>query len=197
MLLFSIVCSLFVGWILGGKLSRFEQAKLSWLGLPPLSMLLRFAVGTLPNFVFAPLLLTFSYLLLFLFLWRNRHLRASALLLCLGSFLNFVVITANGFTMPVARAALDSLSAGGAASLLNGEIPMYRLADSATRLPWLGDIFWFPVPYFQGFASIGDIFLAFGFFLLLLAVMRPTRLLRRRKTDDSPVPPSLKDIWKS
>lgn len=196
MLLFFIVCSLAVGWLLGGKLSCFEQVKLTWLGLPPLSMLLRFAVEGLPGLFFAPWFLTCSYLLLFLFLFRNRHLVLPSLFLGLGSLLNFTVIAVNGFAMPVARSALAALSDSGAAALLNGEIPMYRLADSAAKLPWLGDIFWFPIPFFQGFASIGDVFLALGFFLLLMAVMKPKRLFRKKQKEDYPVSPLPKNIHK-
>ena len=64
----------------------------------------------------------------------------------------------------------------GAAALLAGEIPMYRAADASTRLLFLGDILYCPLPLFGGLASLGDILLAAGVFFCLMACMRPSRL---------------------
>jgi hypothetical protein len=97
-----------------------------------------------------------------------------------------VVIAANGFAMPVSEKAMQALSTGGAAALLSGQVPMYRVADSSTRLLFLGDIFWFPIPFFRGFASIGDFILAVGIFFLMMSIMGPTRLIRRGKREAVP-----------
>ena len=51
-------------------------------------------------------------------------------------------------------------------------------AGGRTRLLLLGDIFYCPIPFFQGFASVGDILLALGLFFGLMAVMNPERLPR-------------------
>jgi len=187
MLLFCALCTLVIGFCLGGRLSRFERAGLRWLPLPIAAFFFQSALSWLPELTFAPALLASSYFLLFIFLWHNRHLSLSSLFLGLGSLCNFVVIAANGFAMPISARAMSALSSEGAAALLAGEIPMYRLADDTTRLLFLGDILWFPVPFFQGFASVGDILLSVGVFFLLMTVMCPTRLIACGKRQ---VPPA-------
>ncbi len=186
MLLLCSLCTILIGWCLGGRLSRFERAGLRWTLLPAAALLCRYTLTFLPWVALAPVLLTGSYLLLFVFLWHNRHLALAALFLGLGSLCNYIVIAVNGFVMPVSERAFSTLSSEGAAALIAGEIPMYRAADSATRLLFLGDIFWFPVPFFHGFASVGDVLLCVGVFFLLMAVMGPSRLIRRGKREAAP-----------
>lgn len=181
MLIFSTLCALLFGWAMGGRLARYQRAGLRALPLPILALLGQGICFRWDLPALVPALLVGSYLLLFLFLWLNRHLPLPALLLGVGSLLNLTVIAANGMHMPVAQSALNRLSAQGAADLLAGNIPMYCAATDSTRLLFLGDILWFPVPFFQGFASVGDVFLAAGVFFLLLAIMAPTRLSPHRR----------------
>ena len=188
MLLFSVICAILIGWCLGGRLTRFARAGLRFPLLPVIALLFQ----SLPNYLPRPVvplsvLLTASYLLIFIFLFRNRHLVPAMPFLAVGSLFNFIVISLNGFAMPVSERALSVLSSEGAAALIAGEIPMYRVADSVTRLYVLGDIIWFPVPFFQGFASVGDILLCIGVFFLFMSVMGPTRLLPRGKRESPPV----------
>ena len=180
MLLFFALCALLLGRLLGGRLSRFEGAGLRWLPLPALALLCQAALGRVPVPAAMPWLISLSYLLLLLFVWKNRHLTAAACFIGLGSLCNYVVIAANGFRMPVSPDAMSALSPEGAAALLAGEIPMYAAAGSATRLLFLGDLFWFPLPPFQGFASVGDLLLSVGVFFLLMALMAPVKWFGRR-----------------
>ena len=104
MLILSVLCSIAVGWLSGGRLSRYEDAGLTWLGLPVAGLLMQEVL--LPrltglHFLLVPL----SYALLFLFLWRNRHLVKTAVLCGLGWGCNALVICANGFRMPVSAGA--------------------------------------------------------------------------------------------
>ncbi|MPM66788.1 hypothetical protein SDC9_113699 [bioreactor metagenome] len=124
-------------------------------------------------------------MLLAAFLWANRRLKLPCALFGVGSLCNYIVIAANGFAMPVSSGALARLSPQGAAALLAGEIPMYRAADAATRFLFLGDVIWFPVPFFRGFASLGDLLLCAGAFFLLMTLMAPNRLLPRLKSKES------------
>ena len=55
---------------------------------------------------------------------------------------------------------------------------MFTLENSSTRLIFLGDVIYCPIPLIGGFASIGDILLAAGVFFCLLAVMKPIKLPR-------------------
>lgn len=175
MLIFGALCAIAAGFLLGGRLSRIERAGLYWLPLPVAALLLRVLALRLNIHFLGNALLVLSYCLLFVFLIRNRHFRLPALALGLGSLLNLTVIAANGFCMPVSSDAAATLSSRGYESILAGEIPMYALANETTRLGFLGDIIWFPVPLFRGFASVGDILMTAGIVLLILWIMAPTR----------------------
>ncbi len=181
MLILSVLCSIAVGWLSGGRLSRYEDAGLTWLGLPVAGLLMQEVL--LPRLTgLHALLVPLSYALLFLFLWRNRHLVKTALLCGLGWGCNALVICANGFRMPVSAGAAAHLSPQGLAALTAGEIPMYALAGPETRLLFLGDVLYCPLPLLGGFASVGDLLLAAGLFFCLLRVMDPTRLPRWMKS---------------
>ena len=181
MLILAVLCAICVGYLAGGRLSRFEGAGLAWLGLPVAALLLQeLLLPRLTGLHF--LLVPLSYALLFLFLWRNRHLVKTALLCGLGWGCNALVICANGFRMPVAAGAAAHLSPEGLARLTAGEIPMYALAGGDTRLLFLGDVLYCPLPLLSGFASVGDLLLAAGLFFCLLRVMDPVRLPRWLKS---------------
>ena len=171
MLILAVLCALAAGWCTGGRLSRFEGAGLRLLPLPVAALLLQ-------RFFLRPWTLLLSYGLLLVFLVCNRHLKKTALFLGAGSLCNLTVIAANGWRMPVAAWAAALMSDEGSAALLSDAIPMYAAADAHTRLLFLGDILYCPIPPFQGFASIGDILLALGVFFCLMAVMAPSRLPR-------------------
>ena len=181
MLILAVLCAIGVGFLAGGRLCRFEGAGLAWLGLPVAALLLQeLLLPRLTGLHF--LLVPLSYALLFLFLWRNRHLVKTALLCGLGWGCNALVICANGFRMPVSAGAAAHLSPQGLAALTAGEIPMYALAGPETRLLFLGDVLYCPLPLLGGFASVGDLLLAAGLFFCLLRVMVPTRLPRWMKS---------------
>ena len=179
MLTLALLLALALGWCAGGRLARFEGACLRFLPLPPLALVLQALPARLSPQTYDGwgwLLIPASYLLLLLFLLGNRHLKKTALLLGTGSFCNLLVIALNSWRMPVSPSAASLLSAEGLAALASGQIPMYALAGSETRLLLLGDIFYCPIPLFRGFASVGDFLLAAGVFLCLMAVMAPPRL---------------------
>lgn len=171
MLILAVVLALVLGWCTGGRLARLEEARLGMLYLPVAAVVLQ-RLST------APWALLLSYLLLLLFYWRNRHLRKSALLLAAGSLCNLAVISANAWRMPVAAWAVDCLSPAVAEALLAGEIPMYAAAGPETRLLFLGDVIYCPIPLIGGFASVGDLLLMAGVFFCVLAVMAPGKLPR-------------------
>ena len=168
------------GWIMGGRLSRLEQTDIRWLPLCLLSCLLELLLAPAcrylpwPRETWIRLPVCGSYLLIFLFLWRNRKLRKTALLAGLGSLCNFLVIAVNDFRMPVSQGVLQHLSPQRLQQLQSGAIPLYAAADGRTRLLFLGDII--PVPVLGGFASIGDLLLTAGLFFCLMVIMSPDRL---------------------
>ena len=171
MLILAVAAAVVLGWCAGGRLSRFEGAGLRLLPLPVLGLLLQ-------RLYLRPWTLLLSYGLIFVFVFCNRRLKKTALFLGLGSLCNLAVIAANGWRMPVASWAVEVLSPQGARDLLDLAIPMYAAAGPDTRLLFLGDIFYCPVPLLGGFASVGDFLLMLGVFFCLLAVMAPARLPR-------------------
>ena len=111
-----------------------------------------------------------SYLLLLLFVGINYRERA-LWVMALGMLSNFLVITVNGGHMP---ASLDALRAAGRAAtvealLADGVSGNVMLMGEATKLNFLGDIFWLPswVPWANAF-SIGDLLLGVGAIWLLV-----------------------------
>lgn len=174
MLILAVLCTIVIGWLFGGRLSRFESAELKWLPIPLAALLLQGLLPFLPGGSGAPVV--GSYALLLIFLWRNRHLKKTALFAAFGSISNALVILANGFRMPVSTHALDVLTPAGISKLASGSIPMYTLANEQTRFLFLGDVFYLPLPILGGFASIGDILLSLGLFFCILKIMSPGRL---------------------
>ena len=176
MFLWSVLIALAVGWLFGGKLSRYERASMRGLWLP----FPAFVAQSLPNWVPAlsdgvpaAVCIVVCYGTLALFLVWNRRLRKTCLFAGLGTACNFVVIASNDFCMPVSQFALSVLSEEGARALLAGEIPMYCAAGPNTRLLFLGDV----IPLPGGFASVGDLLLAVGVFFCILCLMRPRLIL--------------------
>ena len=181
MLILAVLLALAVGYCTGGRLSRYEEAGLRLLPLPVAALLLQRIPGLFSGAQYDAwgwILVLCSYPLLAAFFLCNRRLRKTVLLMGGGSACNLLVIAVNGWRMPVAVQAALLLSPEGLAALTSRQIPMYALADGSTRLLFLGDILYCPVPLFQGFASAGDLLLAAGVFFALLAVMAPVRLPR-------------------
>jgi len=91
-----------------------------------------------------------------------------------GTILNFAVISANGFYMPVWPSFFaDSGKSELIEALLNGDIFGYTVVDAGTRLPFLADVVGFSFyGDLIGFASIGDLLLLVGACILLYKVIR-------------------------
>lgn len=178
MLILAILLALILGWCTGGRLIHFVETPLYLLPLPILALLIQRSLSLLPAEHYLPwaaVLLPASYAMIFLFLWRNRRLKRTAALAGLGSLCNLAVIAANGWRMPVSVAAARLLSPDGLAQLTAGDVPMYALENSGTRLRFLGDVIYCPIPLIGGFASVGDVLLAAGVFFCLLAIMKPVK----------------------
>ena len=156
-----------------GKLENLAAKKLLLMGLVLASVLLQFLInidysrfGYLTHV--APYLHLLSYAFLFAFIYANRKM-PGMVFMGLGIFLNFLVIAANGGTMPVSPAILG---------LSPSEIPtstgdaLHSVATADTRLFFLADIIPLPIP--KGtLVSIGDIILGLGLFYFIQQAMQP------------------------
>lgn len=116
------------------------------------------------------------YVCLLTAMYLNRHIR-EMILPAIGTFLNALVIAANGGAMPVST---DTLKMVGMGDLISSGFHWgirHIQMGSETRLRWLGDL----IPAgargipFSEVGSIGDILLAVGVFILVQRYMfRPT-----------------------
>ena len=130
-------------------------------------------ITVVPSFIVIPLV----YLLLFWFIACNLRQGIWVFAFGIGTLLNFAVIAANGFHMPVSETLFrDNSYQDVYLSLLNGEIFGYEAAGAQTKLGFLGDIFALaPGGELLGFASVGDLFLLLGVLLLGGKMLRTAR----------------------
>ena len=147
----------------GGSLGRLADLRLRWLWIAPVALAVQVAIITIApggNRIIHAAVHIGTYVLIGLFLWRNRHI-AGAPVLGLGVLANTVAIIGNSGVMPASATAqrLAGLheTAGGfhnSAALLH------------PHLLWLGDIIPVPGPL-PNVLSPGDCIIFAGMLLLL------------------------------
>ena len=164
----------------GGSLGRLADLHLRWLWMAPLALALQVVIVTIApggNATLHALVHIGTYVLIGLFLWRNRHV-PGARVIGVGTLANMTAIIANRGVMPASvtaqRLAGLSESGGGfhnSASLLH------------PHLLWLGDIIPVPGPL-PNVLSPGDCIIFAGMLILL------HRAARRRSTPLHPMDPA-------
>ncbi|MGC7871902.1 DUF5317 domain-containing protein [Desulfosporosinus sp. SYSU MS00001] len=175
MLIETLILSLIISLLCGGKLSRLGELALREFWLVPMAFLLQGVVywaslhhiglvsGWLSSF-----LDTGSYFLLLVFTLRNRSLDG-IWLIAGGVFLNTLVIVLNGGAMPVDPFFLSEASRK---ALLAGQ-GTHGLMTAATHLKVLADRFYLAVPGLQKQVfSIGDCLIDIGCFMLIFKTTR-------------------------
>ncbi|HOP11344.1 MAG TPA: DUF5317 family protein [Oscillospiraceae bacterium] len=175
--LFVVLMGILLGYISGGRLKGLLHTEIRLLWLPVIAYIMDAGGAQLAKMIpaFIPyswILITMQYILLFIFIIINLF-RFEFCLFGGGTLMNFLVISFNGFRMPVAQNLyLDTQGqmAGYIDALAKDEIYRYTLMTPHTVFPFLGDIIY--VPVFGGFASIGDMFLAVGLAVILIRGMR-------------------------
>jgi len=134
-----------------------------------------------------------SYVLLSLFVWRNRRL-AGIQIVGLGVILNLLVILANGGLMPITPETLAQLNPGTTpGQWLPGTHYGYSkdiLLQSEARLWVLSDILVLPRPFPWPTAfSLGDLFIAIGIIVLLQGpITRPEQAVLSGSGQVPPAP---------
>ncbi|MCD6290217.1 MAG: DUF5317 domain-containing protein [Anaerolineae bacterium] len=182
-LLAAVVLAFLVSLLFGGRPSRLASVSLQWAWLVPVSLIAQAyliywpaprAGGILSS---RALVMMVSYVMLLLFLWRNRRL-PGVKLIGVGLLANFAVMVANGGYMPITA---EMLRQGGYAHLALDEAPGARVRNTKdillprekTALWWLSDIFVVPPPApVTGVFSVGDVLVAMGVFWFLYVHMR-------------------------
>ena len=182
-LAFPVLLALGLGLFLGGSVGRLAEIRLRapWLFLAAIGLqIVAFPVAGLPwrtHETAASVLWVASYALLVVAAALNRRI-AGVPVVAAGMLLNLVAILANRGTMPVSYEAMH----GAGRSVVT---QANSTAMSNPSLPWLVDRWaapdWLPL---ANVYSVGDVVIAVGAFVIVLAAMgvqRPTlaRLARR------------------
>jgi hypothetical protein len=151
-----LVIGAVAGLAAGGRLQNWLDAPFRWPGLVIGALVVREAVALTPLARIEALRYVYVLFILVLLGWTAWHINRmpGVWIVSIGAAMNLVVIAANDFRMPVARA--------GAGRLIEiGHTGQYVLMDSSTRLAWLGD--WIVLPTWLGGAySPGDVVVAIG-----------------------------------
>ena len=165
-----------VGYLRGGRLKHYLQRPLCWLACPIAAFALEAMIPLwqrlpVPQTLWLGCMVPTQYTLLLLFCYRNRAFGLSMLLIALASLCNLAAMCCNGFRMPVSPAVYDyPVFASFIQRVLAGELPEYVLVGYDAPLWFLGDVL--PVPYvLPGMASVGDLLLGAGVFLLIQRIM--------------------------
>ena len=186
LLLVSVVLSITVAWIRGGKLGQLGDITFRWWWAVPLvalaqSIVVRFAYSPRQMQVWhpRPTVMIVSYVALWAIVWRNRRLPGMWIVL-VGVTFNLLAIAANGGYMPITADALAQISAGSTAyqmpvgSVIAGSKDI--LVSRQQAYFWmLGDVLVIPKPFpWPTAMSVGDIMLSVGVFWLVVRTMRPS-----------------------
>lgn len=171
-LLISIPLGILVGWMRGGRLRNLEHLPIRGLPLLIIPCLLEYAGGflsiakLLPQWGLVSLILA-AYTMLILAIWMNRRI-AGLGVLAFGFVMNLLVVTVNGFRMPLSGSA--AARAGLEPSTLPGS---FKLIGEHTAFPFLADLIPIPAYAFHPpeVMSAGDVLVMVGVFLVIQAGM--------------------------
>lgn len=200
-LLLALAAGLVVALLRGGQVSHLSALPLRWPAMP----LLAFAAQALVVYVIPESrrqgawslhagILILSYLVLLLFVWRNRRIPGMALA-GIGLILNLAVMLANGGYMPITPQAMAQIGHGDTAQIEPGTRDLgskdVALPQEQTHLWFLSDIFVLPRSLPISFAfSPGDVLLAVGVFWVVQHALtdRTTKIVRAPDRPPGPGP---------
>lgn len=182
LLVYFVIAAIPIGYLAGGSLSNIRFARLRFPLLPCAAFLLEASFGLIGTLLDAPpaqwlgKVVCLEYLLLTAFIWLNHRMRGMDMLGA-ATLVNFIVIAANGFRMPVTPIIYEYPQLYHFVERIqSGELPEYVLVDWNGPLWFLGDT----LPLGNGLASIGDLLMALGVMIIMLDMMR-TKPPRRKK----------------
>jgi len=187
LLLASVVLAIIIAWMQGSRLSRLGEVEFRWWWVVPLialaqSLIVRFSrsPGRLKLWHPRPLIMIVSYVVLWVVVWRNRHLPGMWVVL-VGVTFNLIAIAANGGYMPISPEALARIGAGEVAyqrpagSVVLGSKDVL-LPHQQAYFSMLGDVLVVPEPFLWPTAmSVGDCILAAGVFWFIVRTTRSTK----------------------
>ena len=182
LLVYFVIGAIPLGYLLGGRLRNYLHKPLKWVMLPCLALMLEASFGMIgtalrqPSSVWLKYAVCAEYAILAAFVWGNRRRRGMPLL-GLSTALNFAVIAANSFRMPVTPIIYDYPELSHFVERIqSGELPEYVLVDWNAPLWFLGDT----LPIFGGLASIGDFLMAIAIMIIIVSAMKNKKRRQRR-----------------
>ena len=172
LLVYGVAAAILAGYLTGGRARNYLLQPLRGVLLPALALAIEACFGLLAarwdpaRWLGAATCAEYALLAAFLALnFRQRGVK----LLALATALNFAVIALNGFSMPVTPIVYeDSNLAVWITRIESGALPEYTLVGWDAPLWFLGDT----IPLLGGLASVGDLLMAAGMFLLVFDLMR-------------------------
>ena len=178
-ILYAVLIGLVLGFVLGGRLSGLATVDFHWPWLAIGGFLVQLVLFAEPvRSVVGGLASTGAVLIAVI---RNVRIPGMALV-AVGAGANLAAIVANGGFMPASEAAFAALGSGLNAGYTNSSI----VADPA--LEPLTDVHSLPtwLPFANVF-SIGDVFIAIGVVIVIVAAMRSWRFTVPGQPDPTPV----------
>ena len=168
-LVYLLAAAVAVGYLRGGRLSRYALCPLRGLWLPVAAFLIEACFAFMPHralYVAVPA----QYACLFAFLWFNRD-RKPLWAAAAGTATNFAAMCCHAMRMPVSPAIYGFASlAPFVNAVQQGRLVEYVLVDYGAPLWFLGDAI--PIPWgAPGVASVGDFLLGAGLFWLIQQIM--------------------------
>lgn len=159
-----------IGLLRGGSLANLKKLNFKLVSLMLAAFVIQAGIdfwGSRQPWWGYPYLHIFSYFLLFFALYSNRLIPGIQLIFA-GTFLNFIVIAFNNGVMPVTADVLPEKVSAAFAAGLGGT---HGLIDGTTRLNFLADILFVPLPYQPQVLSLGDLVIDAGIMVILITAM--------------------------
>jgi Family of unknown function (DUF5317) len=176
----TLVITLAVGYLLGGRLRNLGNLNIRWAPLA----LVAFTMQLInPPDRWPLVMLLGSFVLLSIFAVQNLQTTGFVMILT-GVILNFVVISANS-GMPVSRQALRASGQIDTVKDLTDDADSYvkhHLATDEDMALFLGDVIALPPPMSQAI-SVGDIFTYGGVMVVIVAGMRLKTPVREEEAE--------------
>lgn len=182
MIIETLIVSIIWGKIKGGKINRLAEISLNKWGFILIGFLLSnvsiylITKGNVFLLEYFAIIQLISNLLLILTIYFNRKIK-EFLVVGFGIGLNTLVMVFNGGRMPVSEWALEKVGLEEELSLIiNDRIVTHTIMDTSTTFGYLSDI----IPLIYKVISFGDVFMAFGIFLIIRKYMNLSKPLQRK-----------------
>lgn len=174
----SLIASIVIGKIRGGKLSRISYIRFKKVWLFIIALLIQLGIIVFSSiessilFNYLKELYIASFILLFIGIIFNANFK-SLWTIFIGAALNMVPFIYNNGKIPI---SIDGLKLAGLSDIAqyvhDGKLALYTPITEATKHAFLGDIITIPAPYpFPQMLSIGDMLIALGLFIFIQSIM--------------------------